>query len=128
MKNKDLKVVTSFMLHVRYLPSKIWVEELNYVSYLHKKSPHRFVEYMNTFEASKGDKPNVTHFHIFRSQTWDHIPSEKRKGLDRHTTPFIFMGYLDNAKWYNIIDPSTYQLMIDYNIQFEEIPLHAPLV
>jgi hypothetical protein len=83
---------------------------------------------MNTFDAWKGDKPDVTHFHIFRSHTWDHILSKKRKELDPHTKPCIFMGYLDNAKWYEMIDPSTYRLMIEHNVQFEEIHLHAPLV
>jgi hypothetical protein len=67
---------------------------------------------MTPFEAWKGDKPDVTHFHIFGSHTWAHIPSEKRKQLDPRSTPCIFVGYLDDVKGYRLIDPSTYQLII----------------
>jgi hypothetical protein len=38
------------------------------------------------------------------------------------------VGYLDDVKGYNLIDPSTYWLIIECIVQFEESPLHAPLV
>jgi hypothetical protein len=116
------------MLHVRSLPSKIWVEALNHVSYIHNKSPHRYVEDMTHFEAWIGDKPNVTHFHIFGSRAWAHIPSEKRKALDQHSTHFIFVGYSDDVKGYRLIDPSIERLIIKCSVQFEENPLHEPPV
>ena len=37
------------------------------------------------------------------------------------------MGYLDDVKGYKLIESSTYQLFIERSVQFEEIPLHAPL-
>jgi hypothetical protein len=115
-------------LHVRYLPSNLWVEELNCVSYIHNISPHIYVEDMTPFEAWISDKPYVTHLCIFKSRTWAHIPSEKRKALDQHTTPYIFVGYLDDVKGYRLIDPSTDRLIIECSVQFEENPLHAPPV
>jgi hypothetical protein len=75
------------MLHVRYLPSKLWDETLKCVDYIHNISPHISVEDMTPFEAWIGDKPGVTHFHIFGSRPWAHIPSEKRKTLDPQRTP-----------------------------------------
>jgi hypothetical protein len=38
------------------------------------------------------------------------------------------VGYLDDVKGYRLIDPSTDRLIIEHNVQFEESPLHAPLV
>ena len=38
------------------------------------------------------------------------------------------MGYPDDVKGYRLIDPSTDQLIIEQNVQFEESPLHAPTV
>jgi hypothetical protein len=75
-----------------------------------------------------GDKPDVTHFHIFGSRAWTHIPSEKRKALDPQSTPCIFVGYPDDVKGYMLIHPSTYRLIIEHNVKFEESPLHAPPV
>jgi hypothetical protein len=81
-KNMSLKEMTSCMLHARSLPSKLWIDELNYVAYIQNKEPHRSVEYKTPFEAWTCDKLDVTHLHIFGSREWAHIPSEKRKELD----------------------------------------------
>ena len=37
------------------------------------------------------------------------------------------MGYPDHVKGYMLIDPSTDKVFIERSVQFEEIPLHAPL-
>jgi hypothetical protein len=39
------------MLHAMSLPSNIWDEALNFVSYIQNISPHRYVEDMTPFEA-----------------------------------------------------------------------------
>jgi hypothetical protein len=82
-KNRSLKEMTSCMFHERSLPSKIWVEALNYDTYINNRSPHKSVEERTPFEAWTGDKLDVTHFHIFGSRAWAHIPFEKRKALDK---------------------------------------------
>jgi hypothetical protein len=38
------------------------------------------------------------------------------------------VGYPDDMKGYRLIHPSIEQLFIEHNVQFEESPLHAPLV
>ena len=98
--------MTNCMLHARSLPSKIWVEELNFDAYIHNISPHIYVWGMTPFEAWTSDKPDVTHLCIFRSRAWAHIPSKKRKALDLHRTPCIFVGYIDDVKGYRLIDSS----------------------
>jgi hypothetical protein len=65
---------------------------------------------------------------IFGSHAWAHIPSEKRKALDPHSTPCIFLGYPDDVKGYKLIDPSIDRLIIEHSVHFEESPLHAPPV
>ena len=55
---------------------------------------------------------------------WEHI---KRKALDPQSTACIFVGYFDDVKGYRLIDPSTDKIFIERTVQFEEIPLHAPL-
>jgi hypothetical protein len=126
-KNKSLKEMTNCMLRARSLPSNLWAKALNCVSYIHNISPHRSVEDMKPFEAWIVDKLDVTHFCIFGSRAWAHIPSEKRKSLDPQSTPCIFVGYLDEVKGYMLIDLSIDRLIIECSVQFEN-PLHAPPV
>jgi hypothetical protein len=38
------------------------------------------------------------------------------------------VGYIDDVKGYKLIHPSTDQIIIECNFQFEESPLHALLV
>jgi hypothetical protein len=110
-----------------FLPS-FGMRTLNCVAYIQNIASHKYVEDKTPFEAWTGDKPDVTHFRIFGSREWAHIPSEKRKSLDPQSTPFIFVGYPDDVKGYILIDPSTYRIIIEHSVQFEESPLHAPPV
>jgi hypothetical protein len=73
-KKISLKKMTNCMLHVRYLPSNNWDEALNYDAYIHNIFPHRYFEDITPFEAWIDEKMDVTHFHIFRSHAWAHIP------------------------------------------------------
>jgi hypothetical protein len=38
------------------------------------------------------------------------------------------VGYIDDVKWYRLIDTSIDHLIIECNVHFEESPLHAPRV
>jgi hypothetical protein len=122
----SLKEMTSCMLHARPLPSKLWAKALNCDTYIQNRSPHIYVEDRTPFEAWTSDKPDFTHFCIFGSRAWAHIPSEKRKPLDPQSTPCIFLGYPDDVKGYRLIDPSIDRIIIECIVQFEESPLHAP--
>jgi hypothetical protein len=115
------------MLRARYLPPKLWVEALNYASHIHNKSPHRYFKDQTPFEAWSRNKSKVTHFRIFGSRAWAHVPSEKRKALDPQSTACIFVGYPDGVKGYRLLDTSTERIIIERNVQFEESPLHASL-
>jgi hypothetical protein len=75
------------MLHAKSLPSKLWDEALKCAPYIHKISPHRSLEDMTPFDSWIGDKLDVTHFCIFGSFAWAHIPSEKRNELDPQSAP-----------------------------------------
>jgi hypothetical protein len=64
----------------------------------------------------------VTHFHIFQSYTWAHIPFKKREALIPQSTTCIFVGYRDGVKGYRLLDPSTNKLIVEHIVQFEESP------
>jgi hypothetical protein len=114
------------MLHAKSLPQRLWVEALNYATYIQNISPHRSVKDKTPYEAWSGLKPKVAHFCIFGSRAWARIPSEKRKALDPQSTECIFVGYLDDVKGYRLIDIFSDRLIIERRVQFEESVSHVP--
>jgi hypothetical protein len=95
------------MLHAMSLPQRLWVEALNYETYIQNIYPHRYVKDKTPYEAWSGLKPEVTHIHIFGSHAWARIRFEKRKALDPQSTECIFVGYLNGLKGYHLINLSS---------------------
>jgi hypothetical protein len=125
-KNIYLKEMASCMLHTKSLPHRLLAKELNCVTYIQNKSPHRSVKDNTPYEAWSSLKSEVTHFCIFGSHAWAQIPSEKRKALDPESTECIFVGFPEGVKGYRLIDLSSYQLIIEKSVQFEESVSHVP--
>jgi hypothetical protein len=48
-------------------------------------------------------KLDVSHFHVFGSEAWAHIPNEKHKPLEPKSQKIIFVGYSKDAKGYRIL-------------------------
>jgi hypothetical protein len=71
-------------------------------------------------------KLEVTHFFIFGSCAWARIPSEKRKPIDPQRIEYIFVGYPNGVNGYRLIDISSYCLIIERSVQFEESVSHVP--
>jgi hypothetical protein len=104
--------MASCILHAKSLPNKLWVEALNFSTYIQNRSPHRYFKDKTPYEAWSSLKPEVTHFRIFGSRAWAQILSEKRKALDPQSTKCIFVGYLYGVKGYRLIDISLDRLII----------------
>jgi hypothetical protein len=50
-KNRSLKEMESFLLHAKSLPQILWVEALNYATYIQNIYPHRSVKDKTPYEA-----------------------------------------------------------------------------
>jgi hypothetical protein len=90
------------MLHANSLPQRLWAEALNCATYIQNRYPRISIKDNIPYEAWSGLKPEMTHFHIFGSRAWAHIPSEKRKALDPQSTECIFFVYPDGVKGYRL--------------------------
>jgi hypothetical protein len=66
----------------------------------------------------------VSHFHIFGSQAWAHIPTDKRKALEPQSVEFIFFGYPKGVKGYIFLDSHTEKFILAQGVKFEEESLH----
>jgi hypothetical protein len=66
------------------------------------------------------NKPNVSHFCIFGSIAWAHIPNEKRKALQPKCEKCIFVSYFEDVKGYRLLQPHSNEIIIRRDVKFEE--------
>jgi hypothetical protein len=66
----------------------------------------------------------VSHFRIFGSRAWDHIPTDKRKALEPQSVECIFFGYPKGVKGYILLDSHTEKFILARSVKFEEESLH----
>jgi transposase InsO family protein len=80
-KNHTLKKMANCMIESKGLSLKYWVEAINYANYIENRTPTKALKNITPGEAWTKIKPNVSHFHVFSSIAWAHIPDEKMKVL-----------------------------------------------
>jgi hypothetical protein len=69
---------------------------------LHVKShSHKGSKNITPEEAWNKIKQDVSHFHVFGSIAWDHIPDEKSKAFQPKSEKLTFVGYYEDVKGYN---------------------------
>ena len=96
--NIPLKEMTTCLLHAKHIPPSLWVEAVNYASYLQNRVPHKSVVGATPFEALHGNKPNVSHLRVFGSKSWAKIPLDKSKAFQSQSSECILLGYAKDAK------------------------------
>ena len=70
--------------------------------------------------AFTGNKPEVSHFRIFDSTSYYHVPSEKRKKLEMTAEKGYLVGYSENAKAYCIYIPESRKVVVRRDVKFME--------
>jgi hypothetical protein len=66
----------------------------------------------------------VSHFRIFGSRAWAHIPTNKRKALEPQSVECIFVGYPKGVKGYIFLDSYSEKFTLARSVKFEEESLH----
>ena len=119
-KNKTIVAATRVMLYDQDMPKFLWVEACNTVVYVQNKIPHAALGKIMPKSVFTGSKPEVSHFRIFGSTTYCHVPSEKRKKLDMTAEKGYLIGYSENAKAYRIYIPETKKVVVRRDVKFLE--------
>ena len=101
-KNRTIVDVVRAMLHDQRLPKFLWVEATNTAIYVKNRCPHQALGSKTPKEMFTGKKPDISHFRIFGSPVYFHVPKEKRNKLGASGTKGIFVGYSENTKGYRI--------------------------
>ena len=62
----------------------------------------------------------MSHFRIFGSAAYCHVPSEKRKKLDMTAEKGYLVGYSENAKVYHIYISESSKVVVQRDVKFME--------
>ena len=81
-KNQTISEATRAMLHDQGLPKFLWREASNTVVYVQNRFPHQALDSKTPEEVFTGHKLDVSHFIIFGSLMYFHVPKENRSNLD----------------------------------------------
>jgi hypothetical protein len=119
-KNHTLKEMANCMIQSKGLSLHYWVEAINYENYIVNHTPTKALKNITLEEAWNKIKPDVSHFHVFGSVAWAHIPNEKRKALQPKSEKCIFVGYSKDVKGYKLLQPHSNEIIIRRDVKFDE--------
>lgn len=97
-KNRTIVEMAKSFLKGKGLPNMFWAEAVATAVYLFNRSPTKAVKKRIPYKAWSGRKAEVSHFRIFGSIAYVHIPSEKRKEFYDKSEKFLFIGYSNETK------------------------------
>ena len=107
------------MLYDQDMPRFLWVEACNTTVYIQNRTPHRALGKRTPESIFTKKKPEVSHFRIFGSVAYCHIPDEKRSKLD-HTAERYLVGYNETSKAYKIYTLGSRKIIVRRDVKFME--------
>ncbi|MCO5557407.1 hypothetical protein L7F22_010970 [Adiantum nelumboides] len=112
------------MIKAKGLPDSFWAEAVNTAVYILNRSYTKAVKDMTPLQAFSGKKPSVSHFRIFGSDCYVHVPNASRTKWDAKSQKCIFLGYSEESKGYRLYNPTTKKIVISRDVVFAEQPHH----
>jgi hypothetical protein len=110
------------MIQSKGISLHYWVEAINCENYIVNCTPTKALTNIKLEEAWTKIKRDVSHFCVFGSVSWDHIPNEKRKALQPKSEKcfFCFFLYSKDAKSYKLLQPHSNEIIIIRDVKFDE--------
>ena len=119
-KNHTLKEMAKCMLQSKGLGLNFWAKAINCANYIVNRTPTKVLKNITPEEAWSSIKPDVSHFRVFGSDAWAHIPDTKHKALEPKSEKCIFVGYSEDVKGYKLLQPKSKNIIIRRDINFHE--------
>eukprot|EP00253_Pinus_taeda_P032502 PITA_32502 len=110
------------MLQSKGLSLNYWAEAINCANYIINRTPTKVLKNITPEEAWSSIKPDVSHFHVFGSEAWAHIPDEKHKALEPKSEKCIFVGYSEDFKGYRLIPFKSKNVIIRRDVNEDDNP------
>jgi hypothetical protein len=96
------------------------VEAINCANYIVNCTPTKALKNITPEETWTKIKPDVSHFYVFGSIAWAHIPDEKRKALQPKSEKCIFVDYSEDVKVYRLLQSHCNEIIIRRDVKFDE--------
>ena len=93
------------------LPNKFWVEAVNIAIFILNRSRTKTVQNKTPYEAWYGQKPQAKNLKVFGCITYALIPSQNREKFDKKGEKYIFIGYSEKSKAYNLLNQRKMNLL-----------------
>jgi hypothetical protein len=105
--NRMLEEHVVAMLNGARLPTRFWGEALYTYGHLLNMTPLSAIPPDTTpYEMAHKRKPDYSTLHIFGCRAWAHVRRKKRRSLEPHAKPCVFLGVPDDFKGWKLWDPS----------------------
>ncbi|GAU22332.1 hypothetical protein TSUD_106600 [Trifolium subterraneum] len=92
-RNRSILDMARSMVKQKGLPHRFWGEGVSTDVYILNRSPTKKLIDKVPEEVWSKCKPSVTHFKVFGSLSYKHVPDARRKKLDDKSEPMVFVGY-----------------------------------
>lgn len=102
--NRTIMESVRSMIYHANLPLEFWAEAVSTAVYLKNRSPTTHLKDIAPYECWFKEKPDVSIIKVFGCKSYIHVPDQKRRKLDKKSTPCVFVGYPDNSKGYKLYD------------------------
>jgi hypothetical protein len=102
------------------LPETYWHDTLQYATLLHNISPTRALRDMTPKEAWSGNKPDVSHLHIFRCRAFIHVPATECTKLAAKSLICTFLGNARDRAAYHLVHRPTRRFLVLHDVIFDE--------
>jgi hypothetical protein len=105
-RNRTLEEHVIAMLNNACLPICFWGKALLYYARPLNMCPSAAIPANTTpYEMANKCKPDYLTLCIFGCRAWAHVHKDKRKSLEPHTKPCVFLGIPDDFKGWKLWDP-----------------------
>ncbi|MCO5574123.1 hypothetical protein L7F22_027902 [Adiantum nelumboides] len=106
-KNRTVVEMGRTMLEHRDLPRYLW-------------APRFVVPQATPYEVYFGQKPSITHLHIFGCDAYAHIPKKDRSKFDAKSRKLIHVGYNSVSSSFHLYDPALQKIEHSRDVIFNE--------
>ena len=96
-KNGSTIEMAKSMDHDLDLPMFLWAAECCTTIYILNKCPHGVLKDKTLNEAFTSEKPNVSHFKVFRNPICIYVPEKKRIKLEPSSLKGLLDGYSESS-------------------------------
>lgn len=119
-KSRTLKEMANCMLQSKGLGLSFWAEQINCENYIINHTPTKALKNITPEESWSSIKADVSHFRVFGSEAWAHIPDETHKALEPKSEQCTFVGYYKDFKGYRLIPLKSKNVFIRRDVKFAE--------